>query len=58
MFSNRPKSNSYFLNGIYVAPSSLGTLSEIAAALTDDAKYATTAQNQVGLKAYQSDTTT
>ena len=59
LFSNRPKPNSYLLNLIYVAPSSLGTLSEIAAALrTDDANYAMTAQNQVALNAYQSDMTT
>ena len=40
-----------FLNLIVNTPSSLGTLTETANALADDASYATTFQNQLSLRA-------
>ena len=40
----------YFNNLIDAAPTVLNTLNELAAALNDDANYATTVQNQIALK--------
>ena len=40
----------YFANMVDSAPNALNTLKELAAALADDANYATTIQNQLATK--------